>query len=170
MWNWTAKVHPQCYGVRDALERTSATDPAGGATSRIDVRAQLSEAHRAHLNVCESCGAFTDELLETRRLLRSEVPEPQPSPFFAARVMATIADREAQLRERETQTWAAVPRLAYRLAAVASLALLIAGGWLFQRPAQKASVTLTAADQHAESLVDGGTPAQDDLLVNLAER
>ena len=166
MWNWMGKT--RCETVRDALEHTNTAGSAGRFASRIDVLAQISEAQRDHLGACEDCRIFADELFEARQLLQAEVSGPQPSQFFIARVMASISEREAQREEREAQTWAAVPRLAYRLSVVASLALLIAGGWLYQRPQTQARI-VSASEQHAESLFDGGPPAPDDVLVNLAD-
>jgi hypothetical protein len=170
MWYLKGKARSQCDATRDALEHSGDAECAASSAAPSDVGARLSEAQRAHLNSCGECRIFADELRETRRLLSSELFGPQPGPFFMKRVMARIADREAQMEERETQTWAAVPRLAYRLSVIASLALLIAGSWLYQRPAQRGTITLAAADQHSEGLVDGGTPAPDDVLVNLADR
>jgi len=48
---------------------------------------------------------------------------------------------------RISQTWAAVPRLAYRLSVLASLSLLVAAGWLYQQP-RHASVTSASAAQN----------------------
>jgi hypothetical protein len=122
------------------------------------------------LRACEDCAIFAEELFEVRDLLRGGASGPQPGPFFMAQVMRSIAEREIQLQERETQMWAAVPRLAYRLSVVASLALLIAASWLYQKPVQQASVTTIGSDQHSEGLVEGGAPVQDDLLVTTADR
>jgi len=163
------KTGSRCEAVRDALEHTNPADSVGRIVARIDVLAKISEAQREHLDACEDCRIFADELFEARQTLQIEAVGPQPGAFFLTRVMASIADREAQIQERESQTWAAVPRLAYRLSLVASLALLIAGSWLYQRTTPQ-FVSIAAADQHAESLVDGGTPTQDDLLVSLADR
>ena len=88
------------------------------------------------------------------------------SPFFLTRVMASIAEREAQL-ERSTQTWAAVPRLAYRLSVLASLGLLIAASWVYEMP--KYSSVSFNSQQYAEGLADAGT-VQDDLLVGSVSR
>ena len=169
MWELKRKVRSQCEAVRDELERGDVARSAAPSASRHEVLAQLSNAQRGHLDSCEDCRIFADELVEARRLLQNEFFGPQPGPFFIAKVMASIADRQAQLEDRATQTWAAVPRLAYRLTVIASLALLIAGSWLYERPAQR-TTTLIATDQHSEGLVDGGSPTQDDVLVNLADR
>jgi uncharacterized protein YfaQ (DUF2300 family) len=94
---------------------------------------------------------------------------PQPGPYFLARVMAAISDREGEL-ERISQTWAAVPRLAHRLAVLASLSLLVAASWLYQQQPRHASIASVSA-QNAEGLVDSsGNTVQDDFLLNTAER
>jgi hypothetical protein len=83
--------------------------------------------------------------------------------------MAAISDREGEL-ERISQTWAAVPRLAYRLSVLASLSLLVAAGWLYQQP-RHASITSASAGQNTEGLVDGsGNTVQDDFLLNTMDR
>jgi hypothetical protein len=83
--------------------------------------------------------------------------------------MAAIMDREAEL-ERSAQTWAAVPRLAYRLSVLAALSLLVAGGWLYQQP-RHVSVAGVSMAQNSEGLVEGsGGATQDDFLLNPADR
>jgi len=83
--------------------------------------------------------------------------------------MAAITDREAEV-ERSSQTWAAVPRLAYRLSVLASLSLLVAGGWLYQQPRQ-VSVAGVSMARNNEALVEGsGGATQDEFLLNPADR
>ena len=76
---------------------------------------------------------------------------------------------EAEL-EKSAQTWAAVPRLAYRLSVLASLSLLVAGGWLYQQP-RHVTVGGVSMAQNNEGLVEGGSGAtQDDFFLNPADR
>ncbi len=168
MWNLTGKTRRECEAVRDALERVEIHGSA--SDGREAPLGRLPASQRQHLAACEDCAIFAEELLQVRDLLRSEASGPQPGPFLMAKVMRSIANRELQLQERETQMWAAVPRLAYRLSVVASLALLIAASWLYQKPVQQASVTTIGSEQHSEGLVEGGAPVQDDLLVTTADR
>ena len=73
--------------------------------------------------------------------------------------------------ENSAQAWAAVPRLAYRFSVLVSLTLLIAGSWLYQRPAHTVTVAGVSAEQSSEGLVEGGgTTMQDDFLLNTAGR
>jgi hypothetical protein len=52
-----------------------------------------------------------------------------------------------------------------------SLTLLIAGSWLYQRPAHTVTVAGVNAEQSSEGLVEGGgTTMQDDFLLNTAGR
>ena len=170
MLNWFGKTRSECGAVQDALERTTSQGAADQVVALGTLLAQLPESCRTHLNVCGDCRIFADELLDVRGMFVGEPAGPQPSPYFMARVMASIADREWQLAEKETQTWAAVPRLAYRFSVLASLLLLIAGSWLYQKPSQQANLSVMNSDQRQEGLVEGGSPMPDDALVNLAER
>jgi len=170
MWFQSNKIANECEAVRDAMERTSSGDVVESEAARLAVLASLSEHLRSHLNACDDCRIFAEELLQVRELLRGAADGPQPGPFFLARVMASIAGRESEL-EAKTQTWAAVPRLAYRLSVLASLLLLIAGSWLYRSPAPQTTVAAVSSEQFSEGLVEGGNVSvQDDALLNLAER
>ena len=108
---------------------------------------------------------FAGELAQAREILGVMESKAEPGPFFLARVMASIASREAEL-ENQAQTWAAVPRLASRLTVLASLGLLIAATWLYQMPA--ANIAGWNSSQWA-GLVDTSA-TQDDLLVSPADK
>jgi hypothetical protein len=109
---------------------------------------------------------FAEEMVEARELLGAPLEKAVPGPFFLARVMASIAAKEAEM-ERSAQTWAAVPRLASRLTVLASLGLLIAATWVYQMPSP-ASVVGWNSQQWA-GLVDTSA-VQDDLLVSPASK
>ena len=163
MWLTTSGYGSECAKVHDALEQSE------GVLELGVLLAQVSEEVRAHVNACDDCRRFAAELLEVRGMFQYADTGPQPGPYFLARVMAAISDREGEL-ERISQTWAAVPRLAYRLSVLASLSLLVAAGWLYQQP-RHASVTSASAAQNTEGLVDGsGNTVQDDFLLNTADR
>jgi hypothetical protein len=167
MWLSTSGYGRECAKVHDALEGISGAEPRGVALDAL--LAQLSEEARAHVNACDDCRTFAAELLEVRGMFQAADSGPQPGPYFLSRVMAAISDREGEL-ERSSQTWAAVPRLAYRLSVLASLSLLVAASWLYQQP-RHASVTSASAAQNAEGLVDGsGNTVQDDFLLNTVDR
>lgn len=151
MWRLTKKTEKECENARDALERNR--------------MAGLPDNLRAHVASCPECRIFADDLAEVRGMFQRNLGGPQPSPFFPARVMAVIAAREAEL-EKGSQTWAAVPRLAYRLSVLAALTLLVAASWLYQPSTRKATTAAVNAEQFSEGLVEGGTTTiQDDFLL-----
>jgi hypothetical protein len=174
MWQLSKKIAKDCEDTRDELERDSeGTDGDHGAALRM-LLTRLPEAARKHVRGCEDCQIYADELVQVRAIFESgrafgSAEEMQPSPYFMGRVMRSILDREAEL-ENAAQTWAAVPRLAYRVSVLASLTLLIAGSWLYQQPRHSTTVAVNA-QQNAEGLVEGGTNSvQDDLLLTTADR
>jgi len=169
MWLTTSGYGSACAKVHDALEGISSAEQSEGVLALGVLLAQVSEEVRAHVNACDDCRRFAAELLEVRGMLQCADTGPQPGPYFLARVMAAISDREGEL-ERISQTLAAVPRLAYRLSILASLSLLVVAGWLYQQP-RHASVTSASAAQNTEALVDSsGNTVQDDFLLNTADR
>ena len=170
MWFLTSKTQTDCDTARDALERSTGSEVADRVIALGALLVQLPEAARNHVNACDDCRIFASELLEVRSMFSGRMDGPQPGPYFMTRVMASIADRELIL-ETKTQTWAAVPRLASRLSVLASLLLLIAGSWLYQRPAHQTTVASVGSEQLSEGLVEGSNSgAPDDLLLNAADR
>jgi hypothetical protein len=170
MWLLTKRTGKQCEGVRDALERGTERREARGSVALGTLLARLPERGRKHVSECGDCRTFAEELLGVRGMFESEENGAKPGPFFLSRVMAAIADREMEL-EKSAQTWAAVPRLAYRLSVLVSLTLLIAGSWLYQRPVHTVSMAGVSAEQSSEGLVEGGgTTIQDDFLLNTTGR
>jgi hypothetical protein len=168
MWLTTSGYGSACAKVHDALEDISSAEQPEGVLALGVLLAQLPEETREHVNACDDCRMFATELLEVRGIFQYADTGPQPGPYFLARVMAAISDREGEL-ERISQTWAAVPRLAYRLSVLASLSLLVAAGWLYQQPRHTSIAGVSA--QNTEGLVDGsGNTVQDDFLLNTADR
>jgi hypothetical protein len=183
MWLLTRGYKRECADFHDAIERISsvkrsedvmalnnvARDSMAPDTIALDaLLARLPEGARKHVNHCGDCRSAARELLEVRAMFQRKDTGAQPGPYFLARVMAAIADRELEL-EKSSQTWAAVPRLAYRLSVLAALTLLVAGGWLYQRPHHATVAGVTTA-QSNEALVDGSGTVQDDFLLSSAER
>jgi hypothetical protein len=106
-------------------------------------------------------------MLMSRAILRDVPASTLPGPWFAPRVMAAIAARESELRQ-SLEAWAAVPRFAARLTWVSALALLLAGGWLYESPRGAQN---TGNQTTAESLFDSPqSQALDDVLLPSAER
>ena len=165
MWRLTRKANTECEVVCDALEM-SAPDSRGKVVGAGTLLAQLPQSMREHVFSCEACRMFAEEMVEAREVLSAQRQKAEPGPFFLARVMASIAAKEAEM-ERSAQTLAAVPRLASRLTVLASLGLLIAATWVYQMPSP-ASVAGWNSQQWA-GLVDTSA-VQDDLLVSPASK
>jgi len=138
------------------------------ALTLVELVAVLPSALRAHAKSCKACHAAAHELVTSRILLQTmAAPEDEPKPWFAARVMALIAEREREFRPGTT--WVAVPKLAFRLACASTVILLAGGTWLYEIRSVPASQK--SADTMSESLFDSPTsPAnRDDVLLSLAE-
>src|SRR5438105_15028203 len=108
MWLSTSGYRSECAKVHDALEGISSGEPSEGFLEPGVLLAQLPEAVRGHVNACDDCRMFATELVEVRGMFQGIDTGPQPGPYFLARVMAAISDREGEL-EKSSQTWAAVP-------------------------------------------------------------
>jgi len=156
MWSLTRlRQHQACTRLRDSLE-----DAAGAAV--------LSADQKEHLAQCAECQAVADDMLMSRAIFR-DVPASAtlPGPWFAPRVMAAIAARESELRQ-SLEAWAAVPRFAARLTWISALALLLAGGWLYESPRAAQN---TGNQTTVESLFDSAqSQALDDVLLPSTER
>jgi hypothetical protein len=148
------KNQEECRRLRDVLE-----NGAKGAA--------LSAAQREHLAACADCQEAADAFYMSRTILR-ELPSRAtvPGPWFAPRVMAAIAAREAELRP-SLDAWAAVPRLAARLTWVSALALLLASTWLYQSP-RHAQNSGNQNQGTSESLFDAPqSAAPDDVVITM---
>jgi predicted anti-sigma-YlaC factor YlaD len=155
MWKLKRSRHQEdCKRLRDLLE-----DATGAPV--------LSAENKEHVAACPECKAVADDMSISRALFR-DVPASAalPGPWFAPRVMAAIAARESELRH-SLEAWAAVPRFAARLTWISALALLLAGGWLYEspKPAQ------TSVNQPSvESIFDSPqSQTPDELLLERAQ-
>src|ERR1700760_1425729 len=120
MWNFLKKKDDECTRFRESLEEVA----SGGASREM----------LEHSAACEDCAAAADELLESRELLRALPRESAPAmAWFAPRVMAAIAAREAELRQ-SFDAWSVIPKLALRMTWVSAVGLMLAGTWFLQRP------------------------------------
>lgn len=157
MWFLNRGLSKECLDVQDALDR------AKGA-------GELTSPARDHLARCADCHLLAENLSEVRNVLATRQTGPQPGPFFLKRVMAAIAQREAEL-DHLSQTWAAVPRLASRLTVLASLGLLIAAGWLYEQPRRDTGTAVVISAQSPESPLEGAsTAAPDEFLLSASDR
>ena len=170
MW-FSGGYKKECAEFHDALEPISSIEESEtlDTVTLNTLLARLPDPTRQHVNACSDCRSAADEWLQVRGMFQHLDSGAQPGPYFLARVMAAIADREAEL-EKSSQTWAAVPRLASRLSILASLTLLVAGSWLYQQP-RHATVASASSAQSSEGLVEGSNSTiQDDFLLNPADR
>lgn len=157
MWSLLKKNRRDCSEFLESLEgKTRVTVPPS--------------ALREHAATCKDCQAAAGEILASRELLRA-LPASQAGkarPWFAPRVMAAIAAREAELR-RSLDTWTAVPKLAARLTWACALALLLASTWLYEKPR---ATPKSDTDATVESLFDApaASTSQDDILASLLEK
>ena len=119
-----------------------------------------------HSAACEDCAAAAEELLESRELLRALPRESAPSAWFAPRVMAAIAAREAELRQ-SFDAWSVIPKFALQVTWISALALMLAGTWFLQRPNLPSR---PATDITGEPVQSAAPVTNDDVLVSLAEK
>jgi hypothetical protein len=154
MWNFVKRKDDDCSRFRDSLEEVA----SGGASREM----------LEHSAGCADCADAAEELLESRELLRALPRESTaPLPWFAPRVMAVIAAREAELRQ-SLDAWSVIPKLALRLTWISALALVLASAWFLQRP-----VTVPArpaTDITGEPMQSPAPLTNDDVLVSLAEK
>jgi hypothetical protein len=168
MTNLVNKRKAECRSFRSQLEDAAGAAPNAKELSELLATAPI--ALRDHAAACPDCRAAAETILETRALLAELASNADTAgPWFAARVMAAIAARKAEL-SRAADTWTLLPKLAARLTWASAVALLLASGWLYQRPiSTSAKPVLT--DLTGEPVVDTATPANnDEVLVSLAER
>ena len=153
MWDFMKKQEDECSRFRDSLEEVA----SGGASREM----------LEHPAACEDCAAAAEELLESRELLRVLPRESSPAmAWFAPRVMAAIAAREAELRQ-SFDAWAAIPKLALRLTWITALALVLASTWFLQRP--NVPTKPPATDITGEPVQSSAPLTNDDVLLSLAE-
>ena len=137
--------------------------------SRTLPSAEILALH-SHLETCADCRDAAADMDSLRNLLREAWDAPVAGPWFAPRVMATIAAQEAEV-SRGAAIWLAVPRFASRLSWVAAALLICTCTWLYEWPVA-APPAQTAAAFATEHLFDPPPtpPNHDDVLVSLNEK
>jgi hypothetical protein len=164
------KSRAQCREFHMRIEDAATAAPA--AIELPELLSVLPAGLKEHVVACLDCRATAENILAARALL-SEIPSraEMGGPWFAPRVMAAIAARSAELY-RAPDTWTFLPKLAARLTWASAIALLLASGWLYQKPSTDvASTKSVATDITGEPVVPNTTPANnDEVLVSLAER
>lgn len=159
----------RCTRAEAWLEEAASCRPHARALE--DVLVDAPEGDKQHVQNCRDCKEAVMDFLESRALFRNwNAAGVQGNPFFAKRILAAIAAREAEV-EQSTRTWAVVPKLAARLAAIATLVLLIAGTWVYEGPARK-QVNQPVVEPGSQLFEDNSTVPtdRDEVLVSLLER
>jgi hypothetical protein len=168
MKHFLNKRSARCLEFQSRLEGAASAAPDAKELPQLLAAAPV--ALKDHAAACANCRAVAENILAARALL-AELPSyaAAAGPWFAPRVMAAIAARKAELG-RAANTWTLLPKLAARLTWISAVALLLASGWLYQKPVST-SAKPVVTDITGEPVVDTATPADnDDVLVSLAER
>ena len=138
MWNKFKRENPICEQYREALEELRPE------IDRLTACAELSNSLPApvlvHARECDTCQEAAETFWVSRDLFAGplELAREQhnaalneSNPWFAARVMAKIAERESEGRRALTEWSGAVAKLASRLAWVSALVLLLGTTWFY---------------------------------------
>jgi hypothetical protein len=168
MMNFLNKRRAECRQFQSQLEDAASAAP--NANQLSELLAAASPSLKEHTIACPNCHAAAENILAARALL-AELPSyaATAGPWFAPRVMAAITARKAELG-RAADTWTFLPKLAARLTWASAIALLLASGWLYQKPLTTTSKPVVT-DITGEPVVDTAPPASnDDVLVSLSER
>jgi hypothetical protein len=154
----------ECGALRDALGEVT------GATTLQELLGHATPQQRAHVAACDDCREALEELLATRLLLSAIPPQASvPRPWFASKVMSAIAARETEFSRLAT-AWTLVPKLASRLAWVSAAAILVAGTWLYRKPASSPPGQ-AVTEASVESIFETSPPPhQDDVLLSTVEK
>jgi hypothetical protein len=144
MWDKFRNENRLCEQYREALEdlRPDVDRPSSSAELSNSMSAQVLE----HARECDRCEEAAETFWTSRDLLagRDLLTRPlelarehrgaamaETKPWFSARVMARIAERETEGRRALTEWSGAVAKLASRLAWVSALVLLVGTTWFY---------------------------------------
>src|SRR5271170_2640089 len=168
MGSFLSKRRAECREWQFQLEDTASAAPNAKELSELVAAAPATL--KTHITNCEGCRASAENILAARALLAALPSQAaMAGPWFAPRVMAAIAARKVEL-SRAADTWTFFPKLAARLTWASAIALLLASGWLYQKPVSTPSKPV-ATDITGEPVVDTATPASnDEVLVSLSEK
>ena len=129
MWDML-RENEECKRFRDGVERVA--ESLEDAVSVDGLIASLPEEQQKHFAVCEGCREAANDLVKVKAFFFGAASfAGEERPWFAARVMAVIAERERELAER-VSAWTEFPRFASRLALVAVIALLAGTTWFYE--------------------------------------
>jgi hypothetical protein len=180
MWDKFRKENRLCEQYREALE--DLRPDVGQVTASAELSVRLPAEVLEHARECDSCELAAQAFWASRALLGEPLALAREwnsaasdvKPWFAARVMAKIAERETEGRRALTEWSGAVAKLASRLAWVSALVLLVGTTWFYgphggQLNTQSVESKAEATQQY---LFDSaaGQATVDDALVSPPER
>jgi hypothetical protein len=167
MWSLLNKKDEECRRLRDALEEVSTkhADPL-----RVEgLIERLPQVAREHINSCERCREAAQDLLATKQLFQGAARfGEEERPWFAARVMRAIADRERELALRMS-AWSEFPRFASRFAWIATVVLLAGTTWFYERVIHAPSSPSDGATKQESIFETPQQTNQDDVLISMEE-
>jgi hypothetical protein len=181
MWAKFRKEHWLCEQYREVLEDLRPDVDRLGACAELSdtLPAQLLE----HARECAVCQETAETFWASRDLLtrpldlareHRDAAMDETEPWFAARVMAKIAERETEGRRALTEWSGAVAKLACRLAWVSALVLLVGSTWFYGPRGGHLSTesVQSKAEGTPQYLFDSaaGQATVDDALVSPPER
>ena len=138
MWDKFKKENRLCEQYREALE--DLRPDIDQATASTELSDRLPAQVMEHARECETCEEATETFWASRGLLAGSLDlargqhnaaMDESNPWFAARVMAKIAERETEGRRALTEWSGEVAKLASRLAWVSALVLLVGTTWFY---------------------------------------
>jgi hypothetical protein len=169
-----------CEQYREALE--DLRPDVGEAAASAELRNSLPPEVLGHARECDACEEAAQTFWASRDLLARSLELAREhrnaamneiKPWFAARVMAKIAERETEGRRALTEWSVAVAKLASRLAWVSALLLLV-GTWFYGPNGGQLNTpsVQSKAEAAPQYLFDSaaGQATLDDALVSPPER
>lgn len=165
MWNLLKKNKQECRRFRDAVEEAAARQ--AGTLSVESLKEELTAEERRHVERCSDCREAVNELVVAKELLQ-DLPSfvEEERPWFSSRVMAAIASRERELAKR-VSAWTEFPRLASRLAWIATILLLAGTTWFYESVVRAPSHPLNGSQESIFEVPQQTTP--DDVLVSMTD-
>jgi hypothetical protein len=181
MWDKLRKENRLCEQYREALE--DLRPDVGRAAASAELSNSLAAEVVVHARECDTCEEAEETFWASRDLLAGPLAlareergaaMSESKPWFAARVMATIAERETEGRRALTEWSGAVAKLASRLAWVSALLLLAGTTWFYGPNGGHLNTpsVQSKAEATPQYLFDSaaGQPTVDDALTSPPER
>ena len=180
MWDKFRKENRLCEQYRGALEDLPPDVDQSMASSSLSnsLPAEVLE----HARECDACEEAAETFWASRDLLAGPLElarewnsaASDAEPWFAARVMAKIAERETEGRRALTEWSGAVAKLASRLAWVSALLLLVGTTWFYgPRGGQLNNESVESKAQATQQYLFDSAAGQgtaDDALVSPPEK